>query len=455
MPNLRNMKSNRFYFSLVVNCLLIFAAAFLFFYFLQVRKQPNTAFGIAILSLLLTIHLIYHVNRTNRILGNFLSYMQEKDPSLRLSVSFVEKNFRGLNQALDKLIHEFKENRIELEVQAHYLETILDKVSTGILCFDHQGKIKTMNETALEYLDLDRIKHLDELDQRHEGLGKRIRSLQPDEQVTESLKKNGTGSILNLHCTRIKLKQESIHIVAINDITYQMEEQEILSWKKLIRVINHEIMNSMTPIITLSLAIRKKLSNRNGIKPKAELSTEALMDAVQSASIIAERSQDLVHFIERYKKLTGLPPVKKEQFPAEDLFIKVKKLFKEDLEARGIRINWPDDCHAELPADPRMLEQVMINLVKNAMEALGKTINPEIELSCFLNAEGRYCLSVRDNGEGIPKEKLEQVYIPFYSTREKGSGIGLSLCRQIIRSHNGKMHIESTPGEGTCVLISL
>lgn len=449
------MRSNRFYISLVVNCLLIFAAAFLFFYFLQVRRQPNTAIGIAILALLLTIHLIYHVNRTNRILGSFLSYMHEKDPSLHLSVSFVEKNFRGLNEALDTLIHEFKENRIELEVQARYLETILDNVSTGILCFDHDGRIKTMNKTARDKLGLDRIKHLDELDRRHEGLGKRILGMQPDQQMTESLKKTGTSNIINFHCTQIKLKKESIHIVALNDITYQMEEQEILSWKKLIRVINHEIMNSMTPIITLSMAIRRKISRQKGFKTKGKLDPEALEDAVQSASIIAERSQDLVKFIERYKKLTGLPPAKKEQFPVEDLFVKVKQLFKEDLEERGIRIIWPSDCNAELHADPQMLEQVMINLVKNAMEALEKTPNPEIELSCHLNPEGHYCLSVRDNGEGIPEEKLEQVFIPFYSTREKGSGIGLSLCRQIIRSHNGRTHIESAPGKGTRVIITL
>lgn len=449
------MRSNRFYISLVINCLLIFAAAFLCFYFLQVRHQPNTAIGLAIIAFLLTIHLIYHVNRTNRILVSFLSYMHEKDPSLHLSVSFVEKNFRGLNEALDKLIHEFKENRIELEVQARYLETILDNVSTGIICFDHDGRIKTMNKTAKYNLDLDRIKHLDDLDRRHGGLGQRIRRMQADEQMTESLKKDGTSSIINFHCTQIKLKEESIHIVALNDITNQMEEQEIVSWKRLIRVINHEIMNSMTPIITLSMAIRKKLSTRKGIKTKTELGPGALKDAVQSASIIAERSQNLVQFIERYKKLTGLPPMKKEPFPVEHLFIKVKQLFKEDLEIRGIRIVWPSDCNAELFADPQMLEQVMINLVKNAMEALEKTKNPEIELSCYLNEDGHYCLSVRDNGEGIPEEKLEQVFIPFYSTRKKGSGIGLSLCRQIIRSHNGKIHIQSTPGVGTRVLITL
>jgi len=141
MRNLRNMGSNRFYISIVINCLLIFAAAFLCFYFLQIRQQPNTATGIAILALLLTFRLIYFVNRTNRILANFLSYMKEKDPTLHYSVRYADKNLKGLNEALEKLISEFKENRIELEVQAQYLESILNNVSTGIICFDLEGKV--------------------------------------------------------------------------------------------------------------------------------------------------------------------------------------------------------------------------------------------------------------------------------------------------------------------------
>jgi two-component system nitrogen regulation sensor histidine kinase NtrY len=164
------MGSNRFYISVLVNCLLIFAAAFLCFYFLQVREQPHTAAGIAILGLLLTFRLIYHVNRTNRILGNFLSYMQEKDPSLRYQISFVEKNFKGLNEALERMIREFKENRIDLQVQAHYLETILDNVSTGILTFSDAGDSQD-HEQRSHGLSGDRTGqvHLNELDAKHPG----------------------------------------------------------------------------------------------------------------------------------------------------------------------------------------------------------------------------------------------------------------------------------------------
>lgn len=449
------MGSNRFYTSIVINCLLIFTAAFLCFYFLQIRQQPNTAVGIAILALLLTFRLIYYVNRTNRILANFLSYMKEKDPTLHYSVRYTEKNLKGLNEALEKLIREFKENRIDLEIQAQYLEAILDNVSTGIICFDLGGKVRTMNRTAGEYLSLEGIRHLHDLDRKQAELGSRILGMRPEEQINVSIKKRGGAAHLSIHCTQIKLKKEFINIVALNDITHQMEEQEISSWQKLIRVINHEIMNSMTPIITLSMAIRKKLANNEGAKPKEELTEVALEDAIQSASIIEERSKGLVQFIERYKKLTGLPPMKFERFPAGELFTKVKQLFKEDLKEKDIRIIWPSECNVVLEADQQMLEQVLINLVKNAMEALENCDGPEIELSCYPDPENHICLSVRDNGEGIPEEKLEQIFVPFFSTRKEGSGIGLSLCRQIVRSHNGRMKVESTAGEGTRVLVTL
>ena len=234
-----------------------------------------------------------------------------------------------------------------------------------------------------------------------------------------------------------------------------MQEQEILSWKRLIRVINHEIMNSMTPIITLSMAIRKKLTSSEGTIQKRELTESALIDANQSASIIEERSRGLIEFIERYKKLTGLPPMKLEHFPTGSLFKKIDQLFRSELENKGIRLSWPADCNIVLEADRQMLEQVLINLIKNAVEATQDTKDPEIVLSCSPAGDKHIHLSVSDNGEGISKDKLEQVFIPFFTTRAEGSGIGLSLCRQIIRSHQGKMQIESEPGKGTRVLIIL
>ena len=449
------MGFNRFLISVVLYCLLLFGFAFLFFYFLEVRQQVTTASGFAVLAFLVTLRLISYVNRTNRILDHFLSYMMERDPSLHFSVRYVKRHFKGLHERMERLIWDLKEHRINLEVQANYLETILDNVSTGILCFDQQGKIQTMNRAAGALLELDHMTNLEELDARHHGLGTRILRLRPNREITETLHHQGSPVQLTIHSTRIKLKKELIHIAAINDISSQMEMQEIQSWKKLIRVINHEIMNSMTPIITLSMAIRRKLTLGNETRPVEQLSIALLEDAIASASIIEERSSGLVSFIERYKKLTSLPPLKLERFSAKELFAKTDQFFREDLKAKNIRIRWPGSCDTVLEADRQMLEQVMINLVKNSMEALRNREDPEIVLSCQRDAEDRICLTVADNGKGIPGDKLEQVFVPFFTTREQGSGIGLSLCKQIIQSHGGSIRMESTPGKGTRVMIHL
>jgi len=446
------MGSNRFYVSILINCLLIFAAAFLFFYFLQVKQQANTAAGMVLLALLLTLRLVYFVNRTNRILGNFLSYMHEHDPSLHYSVKYVKKNFKGLHEALEKLIKEFKETRIDLEVQAKYLETILNNVSTGILSFNDTGKILIMNQAVQVCLGTGPLTHMRDLDKEHAKVSASIQRMRPGDQLTISLKVGEAVNRISILSSQIKLKQDTVRIVALNDITHQMEEQEILSWRKLIRVINHEIMNSMTPIITLSMAIRKKLSKET---PVEELNSVSLQDAILSASIIEERSKGLVQFIEKYKKLTGLPPMQAEKFPASELLEKVEQLFKEELEEKGIRLIRPRICNIELEADRQMLEQVLINLLKNSVEAVRNTSHPVIELACAREGDKYIHLAVLDNGEGIPKDKLEQVFVPFYTTREDGSGIGLSLCRQIIRSHMGRIHIESEVGKGTRVVLIL
>ena len=275
-------------------------------------------------------------------------------------------------------------------------------------------------------------------------MGDRMRNADPKSEFIEQINAGGRALQLSVNSSQIKLGSETIHIISLNDISNQMEEQEIRSWKKLIRVINHEVMNSMTPIITLSMAIRRKMKKGT---------PDAVEDAVQSAGIIEERSSGLVNFIERYKKLTGLPPLKRKTLKVADLFEKVEQLYREELKEKAVVLHCQKDCTAELEADQQMMEQVMINLVKNALEAVSNTKEPEIELSCHTDPRGHFCLTIRDNGEGIQPDKLEQVFVPFFTTRKEGSGIGLSLCRQIIRLHEGQIKIESEPGEGTTVVL--
>ena len=439
------MAYNRFYLSLVLHCILLAVSAYLFFFFLSVRQQPTTAAGMAILSLILVIRLVYQVNRTNRILASYLTYLQEQDPTLYHTIRHVDRNFKGLHENLEKLIHEFRDQRIDLEVQARYLEAILDNVSTGIISFNEKGEIRTINRIAGEFLGITGPDRVEDLNRTGDEFARMLLEMPAGEEVSVTRHSGGREVRLALKKTQIRLKQEEVQIVALNDITHQMEEQEISSWKKLIRVINHEIMNSMTPIITLAMAIRKKVAGGRAGQ---------MEDAIQSASIIEERSNSLVGFIERYKKLTSLPPPDPETFMVSELFEQIHRLFTEELAGKGIRMKLPGACPYKLSADRQMMEQVLINLVKNAGEALKDTPDPLIELSCR-ESGGKLLITIGDNGEGIAPDRLEQVFVPFFSTREDGSGIGLSLCRQIIRLHGGSIRVDSEPGKGTEVSILL
>jgi len=441
------MGSNRFYIRLLVYCVLIFVSAFLFFLFLSVRNQPATAAGMALIAVILLFRLIYYVNRSNRILSAFLVYMREKDPSLTYSVRYVDKNFRGLNESLEKLIREFKTNRLELEIQAQYLDAILGNISTGILCFDESGRVQILNKAAQDLLGTGPVRELKELDQVIPGLDSRILNLQSGHELSEEIRSRGKKRHLSVHCSRIKQAGRTTHIISLNDISKQMDEQEISSWKKLIRVINHEVMNSMTPILTLATAIRNKLTK---IK-----TPEALEDAVHSAGIIEERSSGLVGFIERYKKLTGLPTPQMERFQAGELIAKIQKLYGASMKKLGIQLICQSDCSIELEADKQMMEQVLINLVQNAAEAIRSSRDPEIELSCHGASENQVWIVVRDNGEGIPAEKMEQVFVPFFTTRDKGSGIGLSLSKQIILQMGGDIMLTTGKDEQTTFSIML
>jgi len=444
------MGSNRFHALLFTYVGLIFLCAFGTFYFLMVRQQPNTAVFIAAVAILVALRLVYHVNRTNRLLANFLTYLQEEDTSLSYSAPRAERSFRGLQRAMEKLIGEFKEHRIELQVQARYLEAVLDNVSAGIICHGTTGDIMVMNRSACRLLGTGRLSTLAELENRAPELARSMRSLGPGNQDRLTLNTAGRQVQLLLQASRIKLKERSVHIFSLNDISHEMEEQEIRSWKKLIRVINHEIMNSITPIITVSRAFSRKLGKHKGtIHDQALKST--LDDAMQSVSIIEERSGGLVKFIDRYRTITDLPPVKRDLFDVQELLSRMKQLFSADCEGRRIRLVVPDQCEMVLEADRTLIEQVLINLLKNAMDAVKEVKNPEIELACLAMPGQGPCLSVRDNGTGIDADKLEQVFVPFFTTREEGSGIGLSLCRQIMRQHKGQIRLESEPGKGTTV----
>jgi nitrogen fixation/metabolism regulation signal transduction histidine kinase len=440
------MGFNRFYINIILNVILIVLGCFGMVYFGFHLHQIATGIVFAIICMALTGRLIHYLNRTNRMLDQFLNYMREQDPTILLSSKFVTSTFTGFYEKLQQIANELKKERLEKEGQARYLQALLEHAMAGIISIEPTGRINLINKSALNYLGITRLLHLNELQKIIPGMGQQIESLNPDHTLIKRVFAHGDLRYLSFRFARIKIMGRPYTIVIFHDIKNELEEQEIESWKKLLRVITHEIMNSLTPIVNLTSALKKELRDISG---RMVLPDEK--SAIQSLELIEERSRGIIHFISQYKKITKLPPLKLTEINMEQMFDRLQFLFMEQTEHSGIRLSTILRHNKPLIADKNMIEQVLINLVKNAIEATVNMADPQIELHSFLDATHRIRIEVRDNGKGIPDKFKDQVFIPFFTTKNHGSGIGLSLSRQIMRLHKGDINLISKTARGTSV----
>ena len=445
------MGYNRFYFNLFINVILISVLSMGFVYFFFETEQKTTAVLFLLLIALVTGRLIYYLNRTNRLLGMYFTYLNENDPTLAWSSGYVERNFRGLRVSLQGIMEQLKRSRIEKEVQARYFQTIVDNIDAGIITAYQSGKIQLMNKAAARFLDTPHIINISDLDQTHSNLGSSLKELLPGRSIVEKFMVRGHLYLLSIKANKMKSLGEEYTIFTFHDIRNEMEEQEINSWKRLIRVITHEIMNSITPITTLTLAIRKKIKGSKRRESSIEISKEDVDVALSSTEIIEERSKGLIHFIEKYRKITKLPPLKLSHCDIQELFGRIKLLYSQQLSENRIELLIEVHQIKSFKGDPQLVEQVLINLVKNSMEAFLEQPQPQIILKSFPDKDQRTIISVLDNGSGIRLENMEEIFIPFFTTKEDGSGIGLNVCRQIMRQHKGEIFVKSEEGKGTTV----
>ncbi|MFZ2906343.1 MAG: ATP-binding protein [Cyclobacteriaceae bacterium] len=409
--------------------------------------KSNMLFAAILVSLIIILQLaelFRFVSQTNRKLTRFLESVRYSDfISGFASDNKLGKSFKDLNLAFNEVLEAFRRARSEKEEHWQYLNTVVQQVRTGILSFDADGNIQLINMNARKFLDAQNLKNIHELKEINYKLHHILTNVQPGKGL---LYKGANELYLTIQATELRIRGNDVKLLTLQNIQPELQKQELEAWQNLTRVLRHEIMNSITPISSLTSTLKEILEHDLQQKGNHyELKQEGADDLKEGLSTIENRSKGLIKFIDAYREYTSLPTPKIKTVRLKDLIEKVAMLMRQEMKKHNI--DFHHECSSEyltIQADQEMIEQVLINLVKNAAEAVVAQINPRIDLI------GKYDgnvvkVEVMDNGPGIIPEAIDHIFVPFYTTKKSGSGIGLSLSRQIMQLHNGTLTVESEP----------
>lgn len=436
--------------------LLIAAMLFLKYSYTQQSTWLMTNAFSLVAVVLLVVELIRYVEKTNRDLQGFLLAIKHNDFTQSFIPRGKGRSFTGLQEGFNQIILSFQALRAEKESHYLYLQTVIEHVQVALICFNGDEEVVLMNQAAQELLDKPYLGKITSLERIHPQLLKVILRLRTGDRELVKIAAKSELLQVAVQATEFKLQEVEYKLVSLQDIKSELDEKELDTWQKLIRVLTHEIMNSVTPIVSLSKVMTKMMTDEeNKTRDLSELSEDQVEDMVSSIHTIETRSKGLLHFVHAYRTLSRVPPPKFQQVCLADLLSRIRTLLAPEIAQRDMEllVNLPtkDAC---IQADPELLEQVLINLVKNAMEALEGKADGRIELFVSVTADQRVQIHVADNGQGIDEEFSDQLFIPFFTTKKRGSGIGLSLSRQIMRLHRGTIDFRSEPGEGTVFTLS-
>lgn len=445
------MVYKRFRFICVLRVLILSLSIVAFFLILLKTELFAALFITGILIIYQIYSLIRYVEKTNRDLSRLFDSIKYADFSQTFKDEKLGHSFTALRNTFAEVTEAFRKARAEKEEHYRYLQTVVQHVGVGLLTYQPDGEVELINTAAKKLLNIPHLKNIQSLKSFNVQLVDTLLKMKPREKALVKVDYNNELLHLALYATEFKLRGKDFTLVSLQNIHSEIEETEIMAWQKLIRVLTHEIMNSITPISSLASTVNDLISDSDPkLRKDNEENQETLEDIHLAIRTIQKRSQGLMHFVDAYRNLTLIPKPNFQIFSVQDLLVRIGNLMKSNIKQKNITFNIivrPENL--TLTADPELVEQVLINLTLNALQAVDGITNPQIKLIAELDSQSRIVIHVIDNGTGIPEENREKIFIPFFSTKEGGSGIGLSLSRQIMRLHQGTIGLRSEPGKGT------
>lgn len=418
-------------------------------------QLPFTMALVSVLLIFQVFELIYFSGKTNRELKKFLEAVRFHDFSTRFELNQLGGSFRELENEFKHVFETLRGSEAAKESQEELLTLILQNITLGIIVVDEHGTIFMMNEKARETLQIPEFKSWGRLVEKRPQLGAVADDFSFTGRKILQLNNGGQEQELFVDLEHITLSGKVYHLLTLSDLRSEIEQKEIDAWHKLIRILAHEVMNSVTPVVSLSETISHMLKDEQGklVNPQ-DLQGEDLEDINEALQTIKRRSKGMLSFVEDYRKLTKLPAPNYEVFSVKELFADVVQLWKNQALNQGVNLEYElSQSRLALKADRKMVEQLLINLIKNALGAMEEQTEGKIILRAKLK-DDMLVIRVSDNGPGIHEEVLPNIFIPFYSTRKNGTGIGLTLSKNIMKLHGGNITVESTAGEGTSFVLS-
>jgi nitrogen fixation/metabolism regulation signal transduction histidine kinase len=392
------------------------------------------------------------VDSANRETVLFLQGINYSDFSQNTRMGALGPSFRELSDELERIIDNFKQARVEKEESLQYLQTVVEHVETGLICFDAEGEVMLYNKAAGRMLSMPLLKNLSALNRKHDQLSDMLFRMTPKLKQTYRLSANGASQELLISAVEFRMKDRPMKLISLHNIQQELEANEIEAWQKLMKVLTHEIMNSITPISSLASTVDEMLKQ----SAARVLRPDEIVDIGAAVGTIHKRSEGLIHFVNKYRDISRSPQPNFTTVKVSELFSRVCLLMDPVFTANEIQCTVavaPENLG--IIADADLMEQVLLNLITNSIHALDKRESKRIAITAGVDGKGRILLRVADNGKGIPEAIIDKIFIPFFSTKQDGSGIGLSISQRIIRTHGGRIWAVSHPGGETVFTIAL
>ena len=442
------MSSKNFYFNIIIRVLLIVLLSMLLAYLLIVRQSVRLSIVCFLLLAGITTGLITYLNISNKNISYFFDSVKNEDSNLSFPADSKNKVLKELYKSMNRVNDQIRRLKIENTEQEQYFHKILENLATGIITYDKKGFIVHANSSAKKLLSLDVLTHIQQIAKLDKNLYETIKSLKPYERRLIAISTKTGDTQLSLKTASFGTGENELIIMAVQDIKNELDEKELDSWMRLIRVLMHEIMNSIAPITSLSESLTNIYRKGEHPVPPPEITSKTIATTLQGLNVINEQGKGLMAFVESYRKLTRIPKPEKKLFKVSCLLSRVE-ILNNSMEKTGkcklvYCLPVPE---LEIFADENLISQVLINLIKNAIEANENNAEGEIEISADMDHNNNPVIYVTDNGPGISKENIEQIFVPFFTTRENGTGIGLSISKQIMRAHGGTLKVTSVPGK--------